>query len=376
MKKILKKILIIIVLCFCAVLVTNTILTFSNNINDYLSLDNRANLESITSIGDLVHDKDIESLEDSKITFEDVTIDTNIYPYYGLLSSDEQTLYKQVYANIKSLSTTFIPVTTIKIESASKVIEAVYNDHPEFFWLDNSYSYKYTTGGNCAQIILSFNETAADFSNAKSLFDESAKVIIDGALNLSTDYEKEKYVHDTLIELVTYDTSSNMNQSAYSALVGKSSVCAGYARAFQYIMITLGIPTYYVTGYAGGDHAWNIVLLGDEFYNVDVTWDDTEGYQYDYFNASDAIFSKTHTRVGLSTSLPKCLGTTYSGLENSTHTLNNEEINDEVLIEEDNQEKTEDDIEEEPIIDEYDLQESEEFTHEERQHNEDKRRMR
>ena len=47
-------------------------------------------------------------------------------------------------------------------------------------------------------------------------------------------------------------------------------MCAGYARAFQYIMTNLEIPTFYVTGYSNGEHAWNIVNLSDGCYNVDL----------------------------------------------------------------------------------------------------------
>ena len=80
-------------------------------------------------------------------------------------------------------------------------------------------------------------------------------------------------MHDTLAERITYDLSAEMSQSAYSALVNGRTVCAGYARAFQYIMQRLGIPCYYCTGYAGESHAWNIVGMEDGYYNVDVTWD-------------------------------------------------------------------------------------------------------
>jgi hypothetical protein len=77
----------------------------------------------------------------------------------------------------------------------------------------------------------------------------------------------------------------------------------------------LNIPCYYVTGYAGQNHAWNIVKLDDGYYNVDATWDDTNPATYDYFNCSDADYDKTHIRQGLSIYLPACMGNKYSGLE-------------------------------------------------------------
>lgn len=76
------------------------------------------------------------------------------------------------------------------------------------------------------------------------------------------------------------------------------------------------------TGVAdGGAHAWNIIKLGENFYNVDVLWDDTVGESYNtkcyvYFNLPDSEFSKDHTRTGLSINLPNCTETdmTYESL--------------------------------------------------------------
>jgi len=125
-------------------------------------------------------------------------------------------------------------------------------------------------------------------------------------------------VHDTLIGQVDYVASAPMNQSAYSALVNGRTVCAGYARAFQYILQQLGIPCYYCTGYAGESHAWNIVALDDGYYNVDATWDDASQNTYEFFNKSDADFAANHLRQELSVYLPPCNGTSYRNLEASS----------------------------------------------------------
>lgn len=112
-----------------------------------------------------------------------------------------------------------------------------------------------------------------------------------------------------------------MSQSAYSGLVNGKTVCAGYSRAFQYLMMRLGIPCYYCTGYAGESHAWNIVKLGDDYYNVDLTWDDTEGGLYDYFNKTDNDYADSHARQDLSIYLPPCEGTQYRNLESDDEAL-------------------------------------------------------
>ena len=113
--------------------------------------------------------------------------------------------------------------------------------------------------------------TANDLDASKAEFEAAAKKITDETYGSYSDYDKEKIVHDTLISRVKYDRNAPMNQSAYSALVYGRTVCAGYARAFQYVLHQLDIPCYYVTGFAGENHAWNIVKLSDGYYNVDST---------------------------------------------------------------------------------------------------------
>lgn len=236
-----------------------------------------------------------------------LTFDRTLYPYYAMLEEDMQRLYSQIYANALDLNTTFAPVVPAGVEQLKSVFEAVYNDHPELFWLETGYSCKYLRTGGCVEITLKYNETVSDLAGAGQSFERETEGILAGARGLNSDSEKEKYVHDALMQRVEYDVNAPMNQSAYSALVGGRSVCAGYARAFQHLLQQLGIPCYYCTGYAGEDHAWNIVRLADRYYNVDITWDDTDNPTYDYYNKSDGEFRNTHMRTGLSVYLPACV---------------------------------------------------------------------
>ena len=276
-----------------------------------------SDVESADASGDGTLVSEDSDLEDSGITGEGYTFDTLYYPYYAMLDETQQAFYAQVCANANALADTFVPVTQCTVDDVTAVMEAVFYDHPEYFWLETSYTYKYTADGTCVQIILNFYDLAEDIDTAQALFDAAVQTIVDGAAAQDTDYEKEKYVHDAIIALASYDEEADYHQSAYSALVTGRTVCAGYAHAFQYIMTRLGIPTYYCTGYSDGDHAWNIVMLDDGYYNVDLTWDDSDPVSYLFFNCTDADFASTHTRSELSENLPACTATSYSGLENT-----------------------------------------------------------
>ena len=251
-------------------------------------------------------------------TGEGLSFDPLFYPYYEMLDENEKQLYKQVYANANVLQISFAPVQALTVAQIRNVFSAVYNDHPELFWLDTAYSGKFSRTGELIEIKLQFNRTADNIEASRMEFEQSANEILSQATGLSTDYEKERFVHNALISAITYQLSAPMNQSAYSGLVSDLTVCAGYARAFQYLMQRLGIPCYYVTGYAGENHAWNIVKLEDGYYNVDLTWDDTPGAEYEYFNKTDQDFAATHIRKELSIYLPACNGQQFRNLEQSS----------------------------------------------------------
>ena len=292
---------------------------FSENESDNIRLVT-GNFEPIQGNGDQIEDSEVEALDDSGIDGSGYSFDTDFYPYFGMLSSREQALYAQIYANALALEQSFVPTQGVSVAEVVEVIEAVYGDHPELFYLDTSYGYVYLSEDNCVQITLRYNSLATDIDASKERFESAAEDIIKSAGSLSSDYDKEKYVHDTIAGMVTYDEGETLGQSAYSALVTGRSVCAGYSRAFQYIMTRLGIPTYFVSGTATNNHAWNMVKLDDEYYNVDLTWDDQDtGIIYNYFNVSDSSFSKSHTRMGLSLSLPECNGSKYAGLEKTSN---------------------------------------------------------
>ncbi|MGN0376716.1 MAG: transglutaminase domain-containing protein [Suilimivivens sp.] len=252
---------------------------------------------------------------DTGYTGDGLDFDALYYPYYAMLDEKGKHVYRQIYANANELYSVFAPVEGVTAEELKNIFASVFNDHPELFWMKTAYTGKYVRSGQCVEIDLEFNRTAQNLEDAKAYFNENADQILTGAQNLASDYEKEKFVHDALIDKISYDPGAEMNQSAYSALVNGQTICAGYARAFQYLLQQLKIPCYYCTGYAGESHAWNIVALDDGYYNVDAAWDDTGSGTHDYFNKTDADYASNHIRKELSVYLPSCNGQAYRNLE-------------------------------------------------------------
>ncbi|WP_026527317.1 transglutaminase domain-containing protein [Butyrivibrio sp. VCD2006] len=233
-----------------------------------------------------------------------LTFDSEFYPYYNMLSEEGKELYRQIYANTIALNPAFRPIQQVSMDTMQMIIMSVVFDHPELFWLDTTFYQEYDYQGVAIKLRLRYYDKITDIRAANTKFKAAADAILAGASGLSDNYEKELYIHNVLADKITYKHNP-LDQSAYSAIVGDNTVCAGYTKAFQYLMQRLGVPTYFCAGYAGEMHAWNIIKLGDNYYNVDVTWDDQDPTVYDFYNLSDRDNYK-HKRMYNSVYLPSC----------------------------------------------------------------------
>ena len=277
---------------------------------DYID---KSGLVDIEGIGTFINDVSLKNITDSGITGDTLSFSSVYYPYYETLNIKQKKIYKQVYANALKYKKEFKPVAKITSTELSDVIYAVNYDHPELFYLDTTYGYKYTSNYICVQIVLNYNEAIKNIEINKKTFDNEVNKIVREANKYKTNYEKEKYVHDYLVKNTDYELNSKLNQSAYSAIVNKKSVCSGYARSFQLIMTKLEIPTYYITGTSNsGPHAWNLISLSDGFYNIDVTFDDTT-MSHKYFNMESNEFDKNHKRDTISTKIEYGNGEKFLG---------------------------------------------------------------
>ncbi len=268
----------------------------------------------IVDIEDEEQAKEIINSVDHGETGEGLEFDELYYPYYHMLNDRCKALYRQLYANAMALNKKFAPVNE---NTTNKEINSAFccllDDHPELFWVDITYYFQYDYQGNVIEFDFDFYKNFADIPSAREKFEGTAKSLASGAENLGSAYEKELYIHDLIVDKLNYQFNS-LDQSAYSSVVQNYTVCAGYARCFQYLMQILKVPTYNCHGWGGGErHAWNIIKLDDGYHNVDCTWDDSLS-NYDYFNLSDAE-NDSHRRMDFSVYLPACVSSDYKPSE-------------------------------------------------------------
>ncbi len=115
-------------------------------------------------------------------------------------------------------------------------------------------------------------------------------------------YSKVKAVHDYVCALITYTNDVDNASSVYGAYVRGEGLCNSYALCMYKLLVEAGVPCHWIGGSAGtgrdsAGHAWNIVKLGNQWYNLDATWDDADNdkVSYDYFLKGTADFDEADT---------------------------------------------------------------------------------
>ena len=210
-----------------------------------------------------------------------------------------------------------VTLSYISEAEAILVTQAFYADFPELFWARPEYLYATNSSGEhlCVGVQLGYNNHASDLEQSKKNFLDAADAILEGLPAGGSDFDKELYLHDALITKVTYDINTVSEQNAYGALIDGRAVCAGYAFAFQYLLMRAGIESFYVTGTSHKEnHAWNIAKIDGDWYFVDPTWDDPVGSTYSphyaYFNLTTSAMGADHrVDTDRNVTLPECTAT-------------------------------------------------------------------
>ncbi len=187
----------------------------------------------------------------------------------------------------------------ISEDQAYKVVLSMEYDHPEYFWLATSY-FSFSTGTDTIlwypivyEKYCTREKRSAMKEKIENTIDNEYSSIFNSDLS---DYEKEKKIHDKVAFGTIYDPNyrnSNVNVDNHNiagVLIDHVAVCESYAKTMQLLLNKAGVENIYIVGTSEGEgHAWNKVKLGENYYNLDSTWDSNRGDYY-YFNRSDSNF--------------------------------------------------------------------------------------
>ena len=231
---------------------------------------------------------------------------TNWYIYENFLPENQKRLWDNldiVYqpyllANMNyddtALATDFL--------SATDLFNAVYiylYCHPQYYFLRPRMCAYYSTEGYSIKI-----EFYDKFKNGeeRQKATQAIKKYLDdtvpGIMKHNNDLDRIKAIHDIVCYKVDYDylvieddynweIDPNYSQSIYSAICTNKTVCAGYARLFNILGNVSGVNTIALNG---SGHAWNMAKLGNNWYYVDPTWDDSRT-DNKYFLVGQSMFN-------------------------------------------------------------------------------------
>lgn len=146
------------------------------------------------------------------------------------------------------------------------------NSNPKYFYVSGAYSY-FSSGGFVSNVKIKY--TTEDKNAAKAMrdaYDREVAAIISRADKSWSDMEKALYINDYLARNCEYDKSLSKH-TAYDVFINRTAVCQGYALAFLDLAHGLGLSCEMVSS-GQLNHAWDMVKIGNSFYNVDVTWND------------------------------------------------------------------------------------------------------
>ncbi len=245
--------------------------------------------------------------------------------YYQHLPEELREPYREIYVRLMRNEDESDFLSSVTVDGFWQSYYAVLADHPEIFWIGANAQIK--EAGLTGNVVSYSLETTVP-QEARASMRESLEAAADACIaqipSEATDYEKIKYVYEWIIDTTQYGSDSLDSQNIQSVLLYRESVCAGYSKAFQYILNRMGLFCTYVTGTIkdGGDHGWNLVRLDDAYYYVDVTWGDpvfanavdgAEGgvTNYNYLCCTEYDLFQTHTPSG-EVELPPCTSDDYN----------------------------------------------------------------
>ncbi|MBE6959229.1 MAG: hypothetical protein E7448_00700 [Ruminococcaceae bacterium] len=247
-----------------------------------------------------------------------------VYEYgYSLLTTDyEKTAYRAFSNGIQNCETSIefgiAPKNyqdSLKQQYVNEIIQATYKalrlvmaDHPEYFWFDGYGNISiYHDTLTTYKVVFEVKEYSAGGktvtkSNVNQFIQQVEAAANKALKDMPTDKDLAKihYLHDYLASNIDYVINDD-DQTIYGALVGGQAVCAGYSKAYQYLLAKAGIRSWYVTGTSLSPntmnkvaHGWNLVYLDGKCYYTDVTWDDQNEIFHAYYMLSKAEIGESH----------------------------------------------------------------------------------
>ena len=226
---------------------------------------------------------------------------------YNQLSSSEKKLYDLIVDGAKNGYRNLDIDEDLSQEEWIKVFGCAYVNEPQLFWLSS----KNRRG------VLFYWLDRESIARCQKEIEAKAKEVV-ALADGKSDYDKVRTFHDWIVTHAEFKKASAddsedswMRYTVYGGLIAGEVQCEGYAKTMQYLCDLAGVESLVVIGTnsEGSSHAWNVIKLGGNWYNVDCTWDDpilstpvANNLRHRYFAVPDEwIHNKSHYNVNKKT---------------------------------------------------------------------------
>lgn len=236
---------------------------------------------------------------------------------YGQLDAIEQTVYDEMLSTILNHEDK-ISLSTTDTDVMNRAYSAVCSDYGGLFWVNGYVFTRYKKGDELVGLEFSpkYTMTEEVRRQTQERIDRVVEEWFAGISINDTDYEKAKYIYETLALKTEYVEDARDSQNIISVFLRKQTVCQGYACAVQYLLEQLGVQSIIVSGKAlGQPHAWNLLCLDGEYYYMDATWGNNgyrnkEGVETSFIDYNYMAMTTAEMQMGhepdMDISLPEC----------------------------------------------------------------------
>ncbi len=218
------------------------------------------------------------------------------------MSKEERALCIHIYQGIMAFEPEIKFSEPVDEKTLGDAMWLLSYDCPELFQISGDYSYYVRE--DMPEKVLSVKPTyilgQAEYEQASKKIQGILSSWLEKAEGLD-DFEKERLIYDSIIQCCDYREDGIYAGTAYGALVQGQARCEGYSKALCMALRAAGIPCLILTGEAWSleeenakpeKHAWNVARIGRSYYQMDITWDDSDGQLpkgtcYAYFNLTD-----------------------------------------------------------------------------------------
>lgn len=204
----------------------------------------------------------------------------NNYLYRHMDEHDKKT-YNTIYNAVLGFKTPVFIGYFEDVQDAFDIFKIVMSEHPELFWCTGQCSFG---AGGFLNIDYAYSKSEA--MEKKKLIEEKTDEFIAGLDG--DEYTKALACYEYVILNTCYDMENldrilevPADSSIEGVFLKNTAVCAGYAKAYQYLLQKAGLTAMYVVGVGSNssgseNHAWIIQQIDGKYYYSDPTWDDTK----------------------------------------------------------------------------------------------------